>query len=485
MRTKASIFSILLIFVLSACNSSTPTIVSTSENDTQIATQTFTATFTPTRTSTPTATQTFSPTSTATITPTVDLAHFSTLTPSEPEVCVPEFIVDNPPPIDWTPLLNDPTIMEEIIIIPYLNNYGPDALKRNKGINTEEFIDLTNDSVEELITYSGLLSKMIVGCRDGKYQKLFDLVSIAIAMPGRVEFIADVNNNGIPEIIFNNGYWSQGGHSYTVFEWDGTTFKNIVAERETEDSLEGALIVNATGRIGFRDTDGDGIQELILHSGIYYGGGDISVNSGPWRDRVDTYSWDGYIYIFLQEKWAPPKYRFQAVQDGDRFFSNGEYENALAMYQQAVTSETLLYWTPEIRDYLFSTEWVSLNDATLVPYPAEDKNEYIALSAYSYFRIMLLHLVEGRYAVARDIYQLIQNKYTDQTGKYYAELASVFWEEYSRNEDITSGCKKAVIYAQDHEIELIPYIGNSANVPSNYHGEQSLDYHPKDICPVK
>ena len=47
----------------------------------------------------------------------------------------------------------------------------------------------------------------------------------------------------------------------------------------------------------------------------------------------------------------PPKYRFQAVYDGDDASRFGEYDRALALYQQAVFDEALLGWNPDFNPY--------------------------------------------------------------------------------------------------------------------------------------
>ena len=374
------------------------------------------------------------------------------------------------------------------MILDYLNNFGVEALKPHNEYGTFKFADLTNDGLDEIILYQGYHGMDIIGCQAGKYQIIYGVLFWG-AWPGGVELIADVNHDGTNEIVINQGYASQGGHTYEVDEWDGREFRNIVEQRESSDNQWfGNLSVNATGRIEFKDLNGDGIQELILHQGIQLIG-EVWYDFGPWRDATDTYSWNGSQYVFVNEEWSTPEYRFQATQDGDRLFKKGDYDKALGMYQLAITSPTLKWWGNAIREYNQTTEYMTPAEAALVPYPPEDKNAYAALSAYAYFRIMLLYLVQGHEAEARDVYNIIERR--DMSAESYEAfglLAQSFWDEYLNSKNLASPCQKAITFTTDHQTAILQYLGNMSN--SNlgngiFYGEQSLTYEPEDVCPVK
>ncbi len=380
---------------------------------------------------------------------------------------------------------------DEIILLEYLNHYGMDALLQAEiifSLPTGETItvnpdykfpaeDLTNDDQPEMI-YINLFQILIIGCREEQYQTLLNISENASIRSPQLISIQDSNQNGIPETTFLTGWASQGGHGYRVFEWDGTQFQNILA-----DSY---LSVNTTGEIAFEDRDGSGIQELIVTNGVQLAG-EVYQDFGPWRNVTRIYKWNGSQYVFVQEEWDSPEYRFQAVQDGDRLFLAGKYDRALAMYQQAITSDKFKWWRPELRGYMMAEEYSTYGTATLPSPPVEDKNEYIALSAYSYFRIMLVYLAENQPAYAHDIYQVIQSQYAnDPYGKPFAEMATTFWEEYTATQNIASACQEATFYAKNHQNEILPYLGNTSGdlASSAYHGEQSLNYVPESICPV-
>ena len=358
-------------------------------------------------------------------------------------------------------------------ILGYLNHYGVDSQILENQTQAFVVTDLTEDGDPEII-YIDLLRNLIYGCLDREYQLLFE--SRAYGSRSQLEFIHDVNQNGFPEVAINLGYLSQGGHFYEVVEWDGSHFRDVFPDRDRE--------INATGTISYADMDGDGIQKLIINSGIY-SWGDLAWNYGPWRNVTKTYEWDGNHYVASQETWDPPEYRFQAVQDGDRLFLAGKYDDALVMYLQAISSTNLKWWSPEIRYYEDAERQAAYSTATLPAPPAEDLNEYVALAAYSYFRLMQVYLHLNQPVEAEETYQNLQSTYAnDPYGKAFAEMATAFWDEYIATQNIASACQSAIAYTEDHPEEILRYLGNS-DFTATYYGFQSLDYTPESVCPVK
>jgi hypothetical protein len=190
--------------------------------------------------------------------------------------------------------------------------------------------------------------------------------------------------------------------------------------------------------------------------------------------------------VDYHQEFDPPEYRFQAVQDGDRLSLSGDYERALDLYQQAILSDNLKWWSPELRKYLQDTYIAT----PVKPTPLSDKNEYYSLAAYARYRIMLLHLVRGRLPEARVVYNTLQERFGgEEVGHPYAALAAAFWESYQVSQNIEQACHQAIEYAALHEIEILHYLGNLKNTEdfslAYDHGQQSLAYSPADVCPFK
>jgi hypothetical protein len=195
--------------------------------------------------------------------------------------------------------------------------------------------------------------------------------------------------------------------------------------------------------------------------------------------------WNGEAFAFYRTEYARPQFRFQAVQDADQATRWAEYDNALDLYQQAIFSDKLDWWTQERRAYeqiLWDSRWYagSLTPTpTPLPFPTSDPNEYPNLAAYSRYRIMLLHLLRGYLPEAKIVYETLQEKFpADQPGHEFAEMATEFWNEYQTSHDIGQACNQSVEYARSHS-EILTYLG------SDYHGWQSHEYAPEDVCPFK
>ena len=201
----------------------------------------------------------------------------------------------------------------------------------------------------------------------------------------------------------------------------------------------------------------------------------------PWRFKTVVYSWDGNLYSESYVSFDEAQYRFQAVQDADRELLFGNLDTALAYYQDAISNEKLEWWARERRDYEVKVFYDSykLVTPTPLPYPEEDFTEYPRLAAYAYYRIMLLHLVQGQEAEAASTYQTLQEKFgTDPYAAPYVEMASAFWESYQSTQKMYDGCAAAIQFAVEHPEILIP-------LGSDYHGWQSHIYEPADVCPFR
>jgi hypothetical protein len=272
--------------------------------------------------------------------------------------------------------------------------------------------------------------------------------------------------------------WSQGGHAYQIYAWDGSRFRNLLVPDLPEYPESGEIFVEAYGNVSSRDLDGDGIREIVAFMGkpvqdflMYL----------PWRDEWEYYRWDGTAYRYFDRHFSAPEYRFQAVQDGDRLSLSGRYAEALASYQQAIFSDELEWWTAARRQYLadvlYHENW-GAPAPTSTPVP--DLDEHPNLAAYSRYRIMLLHLVRGWEAEARTVYETLQARFPEGTaGHAYAEMAAAFWEEYEIGHTLANACRKAVQFAERYPEKVLPYLG------SGIHGLQDESYEPSDVCPFQ
>jgi hypothetical protein len=441
---------------------------------------------TKTNTLTPTASATNTATATSTATSTFDPANIVTVTPAPPAQCLPSENAAAPFPEfikrEYWSTISEPEVEQEII--NYLNRYGPQpivealqvAVAREEYWEAFEYQDFTNNGSPDLMFATGFL--YIFGCQDGEYQSLYVQDDVTgYLWPFGLASITDGNRNGIPEITLVTNWWSQGGRDFEIYEWDGTNFRHILVPDPSEYPLAGEIFIEATGSLYFEDIDGDYIKEVVAERGIpvwstYWDG-------LPWRYETNYYKWDGLNYVFSKREFDAPTYRFQAVQDGDRFSLAGNYNLALAMYQEAIFSDELEWWSPERQANLREVWEVEFgDDPTPTPVPS-DPDEYYYLAAYSRYRIMLLHILQGWMDEAEVVYNTLQDKFPEeQVGHQFAEMATIFWHEYQETQDIPQACSLAIDYVDTHS-EILFYLGD------RHHGDQGKRYTPMDICPFE
>ncbi len=228
------------------------------------------------------------------------------------------------------------------------------------------FQDITNDGIPELIIAKNAVFAhffYIFGCVHGGY-KTFISEDVGGMGGPKILSIKDVNNDGVVEVTALLQSYSQGGHSYQVLRWDGTNIMYIIYN-PTSIYPNSGIFVNAGGKIFYDDVNGDSIDELVAFQGIpIWSGYDDYI---PWRNQWDYYRWDGQYYTLYDQKFDPPLYRFQAVQDADRYFSSGDLEKARKLYQEVIDNFDLQWFSPERREYLRGLQYSSYSHKILTP----------------------------------------------------------------------------------------------------------------------
>jgi hypothetical protein len=146
-----------------------------------------------------------------------------------------------------------------------------------------------------------------------------------------------------------------------------------------------------------------------------------------------------------------------------------DYVKALDSYQRAIFDESLISWSEEFRMML-------PGEPVTGPTPVPDPDEQPLLSAYSRYRIMLIHLVEGRMEHAAVVYDTLVSKFPEGTiGHPYALLAKTVWDTYTDTEDLSVACEEALQEVETSE-DLAP-------LNNRYSYFSVIYYDPGYICP--
>jgi hypothetical protein len=359
-------------------------------------------------------------------------------------------------------------------LTPFVTSHGGPVSDTILGM----IVDLTGDGVSEVVV-RGLVRYDILGCKDGKYQNLFELATYDFSMD--LEDILDLNNDRIPELIFYS--FSRHGFAYVyIVGWDGNKFRSLI-DMGTDTST--GTVIDSVITVAYykvMDTNRDGLKEVVIVDNLQEALPDYTYELRPLRNQTITLGWNGKNFVDLKQgNYAPPQYRFQAIQDGDWQVHYGNYAAALSLYQEAIFNDQLEWWSPE-RKYYESYVYLShyYSEPIVTPSPIPDNTEYPRLAAYAYYRIMLLHIVQGHESDAGTVYKTLQQKFGDNPyGQPYAKMATAFWETYQSTHRMYDGCAVAIHYAAEHP-EILTPLGTGWD-----HGTQSHTYEPADVCPFR
>jgi hypothetical protein len=287
-------------------------------------------------------------------------------------------------------------------------------------------------------------------CQGGSYTIIFSRENV---LRGTKIITSDINQNALREINLTTYPCADiFCKELYVYEWDGNSLVQLL---HTTDDINTTVDIN-----------NDGFLEIIGYSYPRNG------SSLPTeREVMKIYSWNSTRFA---EKilFSDPKFLFQSIQDADDAILHHEYQKAFHLYQRAILDNSLLPWSKDF----YKSETV--NETEINP-PISDPTEYPSLAAYAYYRIFLLHLVQGQEAEATSTYQTLQETFgTDPYAAPYIEMTTAFWEAYQSTQKMYDGCAAAIQYAVEHPEILTP-------LGSDYHGWQSHTYVPADVCPFR
>jgi hypothetical protein len=371
----------------------------------------------------------------------------------------------------------------------YAKEYG-------KDIDIFPLLDLNGDGVSELIIYQ-LISLYAFGCANGEYQIILDYDTAGVHGDTEIIAVEDMNLNGTPEIVIAYSVSSGGDVEVDILEWDGSEFVSLVLYDFGEEAIltnnqvrvlywydsnywpSSLPRTNGWAKVEIKDIEQNGTKELIL---IDDGYADLfrSLDTGPWRGQQKVLTWDGLHFRYSAVELTPPEYRFQTVNDADRLFLLGDYEHALALYQDVIFSDQLDFYSLERFTHNIRVAVAEANDEPKPTMPAPDPNEYLSLSAYARYRILLHHLAQGWVQDAAIVNDTLQAEHPIGTaGHPYAEMAALLWAEYQNSADLSVACQPVIAYVETHP-ELLDPLGNAS-----YYGFQIHEYVPRDTCPFE
>jgi len=412
---------------------------------------------------------------TPTFTPTFDVSTIVTVTPAPKAAC--PAIDPTVKPENYLPeRLDYPSSNVTNKILEFLNKGGNGQTLINRldkiyykdnYIGGYAFRDVTGDQVPEFLYVELHLGgkPIVFSCSNGNFELLATLSGQRDFLEYAME-VDDLNADKIPEIIITGTSGaSLVGSTIHLYEWNGQAFKILTQ-----------VSILALRQLQIKELNENGAKEVLL---IGDNPGCVSCSTFiPQRQRTVTLSWNGNAFIEVSNEFTPPEYRFQAIQDADSAALVGNNDKAIHLYEEVISNKQLEWWSPERMQYKQDTygRFPGVITSTI---PLEDTKEYPHLAAYAYYRLMLLHIVQGHESDADTVYKTLQPKFgNNQNGQPYVEMATEFWDAYQSTHKMYDGCAAAIQYAATHPEILTP-------LGSDYHGAQSHIYVPADVCPFR
>ncbi len=354
-------------------------------------------------------------------------------------------------------------------------------------------IDLTMDGQSELI-YQDQKGIRIISCDNGKYTTIFNHQK-GFNYFSKIYTIEDLNLNGIPDIVvFYATSWTND-YGLDMFEWDGTDITKTLEMNHgrfyTKNShyiqglffndcvawLDNVPLIFGSAQIEFKDIDHNGTKDLIIIDDGPENLPQISMD-GPWRTMKLVIKWNGEKFLYSSVGFSSPQYQFQAVQDADRLFLLREYDESNATYQQVINDTNLEWWTYEKKVYPQSFENSSVDNEPTPVQPIKNPDENAILSAYANYRIFIMQIIQGQTNESKKTFQLLQEQNPkDSAGFIFAELARIYWESVKQSGNYVTSCEPIIEYMAKYP-DVLSFLGDY------YHGTQSHEYEPKDVCPV-
>jgi hypothetical protein len=344
-------------------------------------------------------------------------------------------------------------------ILDYLNRGGSiatlDAYLADVGqlATPSVQLDIDGDLLEDLVfatldQQSG--SVQVFRCSGEGYELAY--LSVPLPAPAGVSIhsVQDLNGDPISDLLISREQC--GAHTCTaVVEaliWHAGRLENrFVGDTSDLPSPTLDLARLSDQRVEIR----------ITATGI------ASVGAGPYRQHVRIWTWDEDQIAFTAsvEETLDSNFRIHRLHDADDAAAAGNFDAALAYYQQVIDD-------PELDDWL------------------DGEAGHAALAAYARFRRLTTILELGDLDSAEQALAVLLQEHPQGTdGHGFAALGEQFWAALAGSlgdsgalnaEALEYGCQAAQAYAITHAEQTLDQL---------YYGYANRTYGPESICPLR
>jgi hypothetical protein len=304
-------------------------------------------------------------------------------------------------------------------------------------------IDYSGEGVAELLlplaAADGQAALVVLGCRAGSAAVLYEARSDT-ATPPQILAFADVNRDRRNDLLFSAPTCPPERESDAACDYR-TQLLTWSAQRSRFVELLPADVLSAQPPT-VSDFDNDEVSEVIVQ--LTRTG---TAQTGPLRTGTHIYDWNGTQYVLSIVELDAPRFKIQALHEGDRALLRGDSASAKSIYQTAFDDPDLRFWFDDEPDILQS---------------------------YTLYRLLQTQVLTLDPAQLTTIGE-IQRLYPDlNTAPVYAVLAQAFYETFTSQSNVGSACAAvgAIIAGRPDALAQL-----------NRYGDRNPTYTETDLCP--
>jgi hypothetical protein len=256
-----------------------------------------------------------------------------------------------------------------------------------------------------------------------------------------IRFLQDLNADGNSELVVSSA--SCGAHTcferVQVIGWDGSQFIDRL-EGDTDDLPYPDIYLAPSAE--------EGVFDLLI-SGSGFG----SVGAGPQRNitRIWSYERDSQRWQVNSTHFEPSTYRIHILHDAGAAAKAGEYQQALMLYNRAISDTTLDDWF----DPALERAWIS---------------------AFARYQLVAIYRLLDRDSFASTILGEMEKAYPRDSPQHgFYQMAAAYMDNYMEGGS-EAACAAAIEFVTEHP-ELLDPLG-----PQIF-GYGNPAYTLEDVCP--
>ncbi|MCC7365158.1 MAG: hypothetical protein IT303_12385 [Dehalococcoidia bacterium] len=221
---------------------------------------------------------------------------------------------------------------------------------------------------------------------------------------------ADITGDGRAELVYLSTLCTAATctSEVAVQAWDGSAWRNLGPRDGGLDNVDAATLTG-TGAAA----------TLTVHTAK------LPESSGPSRALTVTYTLEADGFVEASREAEETVFLVHAIQDADRLFALGRYDDAIAAYQAAIASPTLRDWRTE----------------TEGPPPAGRRSAREQLVGYVLLRVAIAETARGNDATRAIDAAIVQGK-----EPLFQNAAQAFRRGLLDRGDLRGGCIEATRY---------------------------------------